>query len=74
MLKPSDRDEHPTRPQGVSIPDRASGPGPFSTGRRSFQEAYRHFAQVTDLAQLALDPDALFDDTRESIPGRDIRF
>ena len=46
----------------------------LSAGRRSFQEAYRHFAQVTDLAELALDPDALFDDTRESIPERDIRF
>ena len=43
-------------------------------GRRSFAEAYGHFAQVTDLAELAFDPDALFADTRESIPGRDIRF
>ena len=41
-------------------------------GRRSFAEAYSHFAQVTDLAELALDPDALFADTRESIPGRDV--
>ena len=46
----------------------------LTAGRRSFSDAYRHFAQVTNLAELALDPDALFADTRESIPGRDVRL
>ena len=46
----------------------------LSAGRRGFAEAYRKFSQDTDLAHLALDPDALFADTRESIPGRDVRF
>lgn len=46
----------------------------LTAGRHSFADAYRHFAQVTDLVELALDPDALFADTRESIPGRDIRL
>ncbi len=46
----------------------------FTAGRRSFAEAYGQFAQVTDLADLALDPDALFADTRDSVPGRDVQL
>ena len=46
----------------------------FTAGRRSFAEAYGQFAQVTDLAGLELDPDALFGDTRDSVPGRDVEL
>lgn len=46
----------------------------LTAGRRSFAETYSQFAQVNNLAELDLDPDALFANTRESIPGRDVRF
>ncbi len=46
----------------------------FTAGRRSFAEAYVQFAQVTDLSDLKLDPDALFGDTRDLLPGRDVQI
>lgn len=46
----------------------------LAAGRRSFADAYNHFSQVTRLEELNLDPDALFADTRDSLPGRDVRI
>ena len=46
----------------------------LSTGRRTFSETFVHFAQTAGLAKLALDPDELFADVRESLPGRDVQF
>ena len=46
----------------------------LAAGRRSFAEAYSHFAQASKLAELNLDPDALFADTRDSAPGRDVQI
>ena len=46
----------------------------LSAGRRSFADAYKHFAHATELAELNLDPDALFADTRDSAPGRDVQI
>ncbi len=46
----------------------------LAAGRRSFADAYNHFAQAAKLAELNLDPDALFADTRDSAPGRDVQI
>lgn len=46
----------------------------LAAGRRSFADAYNHFAHVTKLAELNLDPDALFADTRDYAPGRDVQI
>ena len=46
----------------------------LSAGRRSFADAYKHFAKATRLADLNLDPDALFADSRDSAPGRDVQI
>lgn len=46
----------------------------LSAGRRSFADAYEHFAHATKLVELNLDPDALFADTRDSAPGRDVQI
>lgn len=46
----------------------------LSAGRRSFADAYKHFAQATKLADLNLDPDALFADTRDYTPGRNVQI
>ena len=46
----------------------------LTAGRRSFADAYNHFAQVTNLAELALDPDEVFADARESMPGREVQL
>ena len=46
----------------------------LSAGRRSFADAYKNFAQATKLADLNLDPDALFADTRDYAQGRDVQI
>ena len=46
----------------------------LSTGRRGFVDAYRDFKEAVDLKELALDPDELFEGTRDKASGRDIRF
>ena len=38
--------------------------------RRGFIAAYRDFTEAVDLAELALDPDALFEGVRDRTPGR----
>jgi prevent-host-death family protein len=45
------------------------------TGKyRSFFDAYEEFSEQVDLAELAIDPDALFAGTRDDTRGRDIRL
>ena len=45
------------------------------TGRyRSFTDAYDNFTRAVDLIALELDPDELFDGTREKTHGRDVRL
>ena len=46
----------------------------LSTGRRGFVHTYRDFKEAVDLKELALDPDELFEGTRDTASGRDIRF
>ena len=46
----------------------------LSAGRRGFADAYREFVQRVDLAEVGLDPDALFDGVRASTPGRDVQL
>jgi len=41
---------------------------------RRFTEAYKDFANKTDLAALALDPDELFANARDKTPGRDVHL
>lgn len=48
--------------------------GRLTAGRRGFADAYREFVQSVDLAELGLDPDALFDGVRGSTPGRDVQL
>ena len=43
-------------------------------GRRTFADTYREFAQSVDLAEVGLDPDAVFNGVRASTPGRDVRW
>ena len=45
------------------------------TSRRcNFSDAWREFSQGVDLAELALDPEELFGDTREAGSGREVRL
>lgn len=45
------------------------------TGRyRSFFDAYEEFTKNVDLAELALDPDELFEGSRDDTRGRDVRL
>lgn len=46
----------------------------LAAGRRGFTDAYNRFVQESNLDDLNLDPAALFADTREPLPGRDIPF
>ena len=46
----------------------------LTSGRRSFSEAWRAFAEGVDLAELALDLDDLLKDVRDDSPGRDVRL
>lgn len=46
----------------------------LAAGRRGFSDAYSRFAKTSDLDDLNLDPEVLFADTREPLPGRDIPF
>ncbi len=46
----------------------------LTSSYRSFAAAYRDFSKEFDLPGLAIDPDALFGDTREESPGREVRF
>jgi prevent-host-death family protein len=39
--------------------------------RQGFVAAYREFSAEFDLAELAIDPDQLFDDTRDETGGRE---
>ncbi len=45
---------------------------PLSTGRRGFVDAYRDSREAFDLNALALDPDELFEGTRDAVSGRRI--
>ena len=47
---------------------------PSSPGGRAFVAAYRDFAEETDLAALALDPDELFGTIRKEAVERDVRM
>lgn len=40
--------------------------------RRGFAAAYREFLETTDLSELDLDPDELFEGVRDRSPGRDV--
>ena len=44
----------------------------LSTGRRDFADAYRDFREAFDLNELALNPDELFEGTRDTASGRRI--
>ena len=46
----------------------------LAAGLGSFADAYKHFAHATRLAELNIDPDTLFADTRDSAPGRDVQI
>lgn len=46
----------------------------LSAGRRGFAQAYAEFVEAVDLAELAIDPDELFDGARDAAPGRDVRI
>lgn len=46
----------------------------LTTGRPTFAEAWRGFAESVELAELALDPDELFRDVRDHGAGRDVRL
>ena len=42
------------------------------TRSRRFSEAWEEFAREVDLAELAIDPDEVFNDLRDTRPGRDV--
>ena len=44
----------------------------LSGNRRGFAAAYREFLETTDLSELDLDPDELFEGIRDKSPGRDV--
>ncbi len=44
----------------------------LAASHRSFDEAYREFADSARLTELELDPDELFGDLRDDVPGRDV--
>ena len=46
----------------------------LAAGRQSFAEAWRGYADSVDLAELALDPDELFEDLREQDTGRGVQL
>ena len=46
----------------------------LASNRRGFIETYCDFTNDFDLAELALDPDRLFEDVREETPGRDVQL
>ena len=46
----------------------------LATDRRGFAAAYGDFAEAFDLAELALDPDELFEGVRDRTPGRSVRM
>lgn len=42
------------------------------TRSRRFSEAWEEFAREIDLVELAIDPDEIFNDLRDTRPGRDV--
>ena len=46
----------------------------LTSGRKSFFDAWRGFAESVELKELALDPDELFGDVRDLGAGRDVRL
>ena len=46
----------------------------LSAGRRGFARAYAEFVEAVDLAELAVDPDELFDGARDAATGRDVQL
>lgn len=46
----------------------------LTAGTRRFSEAWRQFADTHDLAELEIDPDEVFAETRDRIAGRDVKL
>jgi antitoxin Phd len=46
----------------------------LAAGRRDFWEAYEEFRREFDLTQLGIDPEQIFEDVRDSSPGRDFSW
>lgn len=44
----------------------------LATGSRRFSEAWNEFTREVELSELAIDPDAIFSDVRDTRPGRDV--
>jgi antitoxin Phd len=48
--------------------------GRLAQGRRDFWKAYEEFRREFDLAELDIDPDAVFGGVREASPGREFAW
>lgn len=46
----------------------------LATRSRRFSEAWNEFTRQVDLSELAIDPDEIFGDLRDTRPGRDIEL
>lgn len=42
----------------------------LASRRRRFSEAWSEFSRKVDLSEVAIDPDEIFEDSRDSRPGR----